>query len=62
MEKINIYTFSETIYDKIVNQNRGGLCMEVNALFCWFLKSIGYDATMIRASVIPGIPSNYQNI
>ena len=31
------------IYDKIVNRHRGGYCFELNALFNWLLKSIGFQ-------------------
>ena len=33
----------ERIYHKIVLQNRGGWCYEMNTLFAWVLKKIGFD-------------------
>ena len=41
----------EPIYDKIINKNRGGFCFELNQLFAWLLKSIGYDITLISCRV-----------
>lgn len=32
----------ENIYDKIVNRNRGGYCFELNGLFAWLLRQLGY--------------------
>lgn len=39
----------EKIYDKIINQNRGGFCYELNGLFHTLLQSIGFNARMISA-------------
>ena len=33
------------IYEKIVENGRGGYCFELNGLFAWLLKSIGYEVT-----------------
>ncbi|MCR2807534.1 arylamine N-acetyltransferase family protein [Paenibacillus soyae] len=33
----------EDIYDKIVGRGRGGYCFELNALFGWLLRELGYD-------------------
>ncbi|GAB4301102.1 MAG: arylamine N-acetyltransferase [Ignavibacteriaceae bacterium] len=34
-------------YNKIVLMNRGGFCYELNSLFCWLLKMIGFDAILV---------------
>jgi arylamine N-acetyltransferase len=35
----------ESIYDKIVGRGRGGYCFELNALFGWLLRELGYGVT-----------------
>lgn len=42
----------ERFYDKIVHQNRGGFCFELNGLFNWALKEIGFEVTMLSAAVV----------
>lgn len=39
------------IYHKIVLNNRGGFCYELNSLFYTLLQSIGYDTKMISGKV-----------
>jgi N-hydroxyarylamine O-acetyltransferase len=41
----------ETLYKKIVGQNRGGFCYELNGLFAWLLRELGYRVTMLSAGV-----------
>ncbi len=41
----------DRIYQKIVLNKRGGFCYELNGLFYEFLKSIGFNVTMISARV-----------
>lgn len=52
IRKVPIYLNLESIYDKLVNQRRGGYCYELNGLFCWLLQQIGFDAKMISATVM----------
>jgi len=33
------------IYDKVVTRGRGGYCFELNGLFAWLLRRIGYGVT-----------------
>ena len=33
----------EALYDKIVTRRRGGYCFELNGLFAWLLRELGYD-------------------
>ncbi|EAY28806.1 arylamine N-acetyltransferase family protein [Microscilla marina] len=42
----------EKFYKKIVNDNRGGFCFELNGLFNWALRQIGFDVTILAAAVI----------
>ena len=39
------------IWNKIVHNNRGGFCYELNGLFAWLLKQIGFDVTYLNARV-----------
>jgi N-hydroxyarylamine O-acetyltransferase len=39
----------EALWNKIVLNGRGGFCYEVNGLFAWLLKEIGYDVTYLNA-------------
>ena len=34
---------NEAIYDKIVTRRRGGYCFELNGLFAWLLRELGYN-------------------
>jgi N-hydroxyarylamine O-acetyltransferase len=43
-----------SLYAKIVGQRRGGICYELNGLFAWLLKSVGFDVTMLAANVYVG--------
>ena len=39
------------IFNKVVNQNRGGFCYELNGLFYELLNAIGFDVKMVSARV-----------
>lgn len=39
------------LYDKIVARRRGGFCYELNGLFAWLLRRLGFDVTMLSAGV-----------
>ena len=46
----------ERLYEKIVVNRRGGFCYELNGLFCWLLRSLGFTVSMASARVyIPAI-------
>lgn len=47
-----IYLNIETMYEKIVHQNRGGFCYELNGLFQHCLHQLGYDSYLIGATVM----------
>lgn len=38
-------------YEKIVTNNRGGFCYELNGLFNWLLQRLGYETILVAASV-----------
>ena len=33
-------------YDRLVNQGKGGYCIQLNGVFNWLLNQLGYDATL----------------
>ena len=35
----------DALYDKIVLKRRGGYCFELNGLFAWLLRQLGYEVT-----------------
>jgi N-hydroxyarylamine O-acetyltransferase len=39
------------LWNKIVINKRGGFCYELNGLFAWLLKQIGFDVTYLNARV-----------
>jgi N-hydroxyarylamine O-acetyltransferase len=39
------------IYDKVVTRRRGGFCYELNGLFAWLLRDLGYAVTLLAAQV-----------
>ena len=41
----------EALWDKIILGKRGGFCYELNGLFAWLLKEIGFDVTYLNAHV-----------
>jgi N-hydroxyarylamine O-acetyltransferase len=41
----------ESLYDKVVRRRRGGFCYELNGLFAWLLRELGYEVTLLAAEV-----------
>ena len=39
------------LYDKIVTHKRGGFCYELNGLFAWLLRALGFQVTLLSARV-----------
>jgi N-hydroxyarylamine O-acetyltransferase len=39
------------LFQKVINENRGGYCYELNSLFCYLLQSIGFSCRMVSSSV-----------
>jgi len=54
--RIPVSTALPDVYDKLVLHNRGGWCFELNGLFGWLLKEIGFDVTMLAGFVGPDKP------
>jgi N-hydroxyarylamine O-acetyltransferase len=49
--KRTIHISEDAIWDKIVVNKRGGFCYELNGLFTWLLKQIGFNVTYLNARV-----------
>lgn len=47
------------LYDKIVNQRRGGFCFENNGLFSWLLTKLGFQVTLLSAQVKSAVTGYY---
>ena len=41
----------ELLFNKIVRQHRGGFCYELNGLFAWLLRHLGFQVTLLSAGV-----------
>lgn len=41
----------QALFDKIVTRRRGGFCYELNGLFAWLLRDIGFHVDMLSARV-----------
>jgi N-hydroxyarylamine O-acetyltransferase len=41
----------EHLFGKIVTQRRGGFCYELNGLFAWVLRELGFDVHLLSAEV-----------
>jgi arylamine N-acetyltransferase len=46
-EKIHIDLSIEKAYKRVMYESRGGWCYELNPLFYWLLKKLGYDVIMV---------------
>jgi N-hydroxyarylamine O-acetyltransferase len=42
----------EAIFDKVVGRRRGGFCYELNGLFSWLLRELGYDVTLLAGQTV----------
>ena len=42
----------EAIFDKVVRRRRGGFCYELNGLFSWLLRELGYDVTLLAGQTV----------
>ena len=38
------------LFNKIISHRRGGFCYELNGLFAWLLRELGYHVTLLSAS------------
>jgi N-hydroxyarylamine O-acetyltransferase len=44
----------EALFNKMVRQHRGGFCYELNGLFAWLLRQLGFQVTLLSAGVSNG--------
>jgi N-hydroxyarylamine O-acetyltransferase len=49
--KRTIHITEQVMWDKIVSNKRGGFCYELNGLFAWMLKQVGFEVTYLNARV-----------
>lgn len=49
-----IHLDERSLWDKIIVRKRGGFCYELNGLFAWLLKEIGFDVTYLNGRVYNG--------
>ena len=59
MRNIPLSLEVEDMYEKIVVRKRGGYCFELNGLFTWLLRSLGFEVTEYMARFLrdePDIP------
>jgi N-hydroxyarylamine O-acetyltransferase len=54
IHKRKIVLKPELLFDKIVRNKRGGFCYELNALFAWLLRKLGYQVRLLSARVFDG--------
>jgi N-hydroxyarylamine O-acetyltransferase len=49
------------LYEKVVKQERGGFCFELNGAFGWLLDALGFDVTRLSARMVSAIelPANH---
>ena len=47
-------------YTKVVDENRGGFCYELNGLFAWLLREIGFDVKGVIESPVTGAEGNVE--
>jgi N-hydroxyarylamine O-acetyltransferase len=50
-----------TLYEKTVDERRGGFCFELNGLFGWLLSELGFDVTRLAGRMVQAIevPANH---
>ena len=44
----------DDLYEKVVVRGRGGFCFELNGLFGWLLRQLGYEVTDVAARYLRG--------
>ena len=54
IHKRKIVLNPELLFEKIVRNKRGGFCYELNALFAWLLRKLGYQVKLLSAQVFDG--------
>ncbi|MCL1986346.1 MAG: arylamine N-acetyltransferase [Firmicutes bacterium] len=57
MRNVSLSLEIPDIYEKIVTRNRGGYCFELNGLFSWLLKTLGFAVVDYMARYLRDEPS-----
>jgi N-hydroxyarylamine O-acetyltransferase len=42
----------DALFDKIVVRHRGGFCYELNGLFAWLLRELGFEVTLLAGQTV----------
>lgn len=57
---------TESLFDKVVNRRMGGVCFELNGLFCTLLEELGYDCIPVSVRILlaggPGAITHQGNV
>ncbi|MED4729931.1 arylamine N-acetyltransferase [Aneurinibacillus migulanus] len=54
LSSVPIVLSPERLYEKIILRHREGFCYELNGLFCWLLRELGFSAHLVAATVHAG--------
>ena len=46
----------EDMYHKVVDRKRGGICFELNSIFCWLMAEMGYDVYPVHVRLLMRFP------
>lgn len=49
----------EDMYHKVVERKRGGICFELNSIFCWLMDAMGYEVYPLHVRLLmrPDMPA-----
>ncbi|MBW1841686.1 MAG: arylamine N-acetyltransferase, partial [Deltaproteobacteria bacterium] len=56
---IKIVLNKRNLYEKVVVRHRGGFCYELNGLFCWLLRNMGFSVSMASGRVYIPAEDNF---
>ena len=49
----------EDAYDRLINRQLGGFCIQLNGIFCWLLKELKYEVTLHPAYIYNHLLKRY---
>jgi N-hydroxyarylamine O-acetyltransferase len=55
----SIQLTEKALWEKLIVRKRGGFCYELNGLFAWLLKNIGFDVTYLNGRVYNAEGTSY---
>ena len=50
----------EDMYHKVVDRKRGGICFELNSIFCWLMSEMGYNVYPVHVRLLMRFPDPTQ--